>query len=87
MPALDESDSPIKGFELIHNPDGLYLRCRVIGYDCFFYRKIRRIIYLEEVMRIAAKHRAMCRRPVQMPPTIANLPFEVIRKFGGVDEA
>lgn len=73
MAAIDESDSPIRGFEMIHHPDGNYLRCR--GQHCKFFRKVRRQIHLEQLLQLAAEHRTQCNAQIQVAPTVPKLPF------------
>lgn len=64
MPIMDNSDNPYKGFELIHHPEGLYVRCR--GRSCYFNERIRRVIHLEVLLKLVADHRVECNRPVQL---------------------
>lgn len=63
MASIDDSDNPIKGFQLVHHPDGLYLHCR--GRECRYRRHLSRIAYLEQILNLAATHRAECGRPTQ----------------------
>lgn len=81
MAALDESNSPIKGFQLIHHPEGLYLACRGRRVDprvptpCNFFIRIKRLMYLEEVLAKAADHRAECKAPIQLASRVPALWF------------
>lgn len=63
MPKNDDSDNPIKGFEIIHHPEHTYLRCR--GRECYFIKPLPRQLRLEELLHRCAIHRLQCTKPIQ----------------------
>ena len=66
MALIDNSDNPLKGFELRSEGDQLYLVCRASGLSItHYYRRIRRVTYLDNIMNLAAAHRIQCTAPIQ----------------------
>ena len=78
MPKNDLSPNPLKGFTLVHWPQGVFLHCH--GRECHWRKKINRICDFEELLLIAATHRAECLKPVQARKSIEKLPFVIIPK-------
>lgn len=75
MANFDDSDNPLKGFELVHWPEGLYLDCR--GRECSFKQRLPRLLKLEQLLNLAAAHRIQCKRPVQAIKTKLALDIQL----------
>lgn len=70
MALYDNSDNPIKGFELRAEGDKLFLVCRASGLSVtHYYRRIRRLTYLDDILNLAAAHRIQCKAPIQVIKT------------------
>lgn len=66
MASIDDSDNPLKGFEVRAEGDKLFLVCRASGLSVHhYYQRIRRVTYLDDILNYAAAHRIQCHAPIQ----------------------
>lgn len=84
MAKFDTSDNPLKGFEVRAEGDRLFLVCRASGLSVFhYYRRIKRITYLDDILNFAAAHRLECKAPIQAIKTPLIVTTELIPELRG----
>jgi hypothetical protein len=80
MPKIDDSNNPIKGFEVRADGDQLFLVCRASGLSVLhYYQRIRRSTYLDDILNLAAAHRIQCKAPIQAIKTELALDIKFIQ--------